>query len=261
MKRFLLGCLLVLPLLAQADPLNNGALAVLTYAALALVALVALTLLLLVLAFLFPQRKGLQIVQGVFLVLFALFYLLGERLLHFLGNPVNTTLSALLPLGLLLNGLTQARQARGLLACRVWAGVAVIGCTGLLWILVALLHLDQLWQPDLSSIAWRTLWHLSLALPVDIGGWLLVLLLLRRHLLPATALWQPWWAAPASAAGITAVYYVFNTLRVFLMPNVSPDLVALLPSILVTAGTCWLAGVAMLRLVHPLAHPQSEIMG
>lgn len=137
------------------------------------------------LAFLFPRRKGLQIAQGVLLVLFALLYLRGGRLFDLLGNPVDTALAAMLPLGLLLNGLTQARQARGLLACRAWAGVAVAGSTGILWILVALLHLDQLWLPDVSSIASRTIWHLSLALPIDVAGWLLVLLLLRRYLLPS----------------------------------------------------------------------------
>lgn len=76
-------------------------------------------------------------------------------------------------------------------------------------------------------------------MPVDVGGWLLVLLL-RRHLLPATAVWQPWWAAPASAAGIAAGDYLVNALRLFFLPNSGPDIPSLLPSILLTAGTCWL---------------------
>lgn len=85
------------------------------------------------------------------------------------------------------------------------------------------------------------------------------MLLLRRHLLPATAVWQPWWAAPASAAGIAAGDYLVNALRLFFLPNSGPDIPSLLPSILLTAGACWLAGVAMPRLVHPLAQPQPEI--
>jgi len=254
-KRCLLGLLLLTPILAHADPLNNGALGALALLALIALLFTGLTLLLMVLAFLRPASQLLQRTQGAFLVVFGWLYLSWFRsLLHITQGSLYPDLaSAIFPLAMLLNGLTQAKQARQHLACQAWAGLALAGSEGLLRLLVRVLELKTFWLSGPRNDGFYLLWRDAVMFLVSAFSWVLVLALLRRQPAPAASLWQSWWRTPAVGAGMSVVLYLFNMVSLFHgEPGISIDLVALLPSSLLMFSSCWLAGVVVLRLIHPL---------
>jgi hypothetical protein len=251
-QRYLLSLLLLTSFLAHADPLNNGALGALGLLVLLLLGFVGLTLLLVVLAFLRPASQLLQLTQGAFLLVFSWLYLSWFRDLARLmeDSPYPSLSSAVIPLALLLNGLTQAKQAQRHLVCQAWAGLAVAGSGGLLKLLVRVLELKTFWLSGPKDDGLYLVWRDAVAFLVTALSWVLVLTLLRRQPAPAASLWQSWWSTPAIGAGMSAVFYLLNLL----------DLSYGEPGILSVFMACWLAGVIVLRLIHPLSQRQ-EVAG
>lgn len=249
---YVLSLLLLTPSLAHADPLNNGALGAAGLLVLIGLGFAGLTLLLVVLAFLRPASRLLQFTQGAFLVMFSWLYLSWfQDLARLTTDPLYPGLSsALIPLALLLNGLTQAKQARWSLACQAWAGLAVAGGGGLLWLLIRVLELATFWLSGPREEGYYLLWRFALALLVNVLSWVVVLAYLRRKPAPAASLWQLWWSTPAFGAGMTILFYLLNG-------HGEPGIRFQAGSLSVFS-TCWLAGVVVLRLIHPVAQ-QHEV--
>jgi hypothetical protein len=109
--------------------------------------------------------------------------------------------NALVPLALLLNGLTQARQAARILTRLLWTGVAITGGSSLLWLLLSVLPLRSLPGGPSPLLGWLV------SVLVALSSWVVVLRLLRREPALGATLWHgPWWRTPAVVSGVGAGY-------------------------------------------------------
>ena len=245
-RRLLLGCLLLTPVLAHAYPRNNEALAVLPY----LTVLLLATPMLLVLTFWRPHERSFQIAQGVCLLCFAGLRLVGARFFNILGPAALPALDAILPLALLLNGLTLARLAQRPSTCRLGAGIAVAGSAALCGLLLhSVVHLSPLQERGGAA----------LALLVALGGWVVVLCWLRRQPGPAAILWQPGGRVLVAATGACLGFLLFTFFSVVLPRSTNAQFWALLAGDgLQVAVACWLTGVLAFRLISPPATSISQ---
>ena len=230
-----------MPALAHAFPRNNEALAALPYLTVLLIA----TPVLVVLAFWRPRERSLQVAQGVCLLCFAGLRLVGGRFFNILGPSVLPALDAILPLALLLNGLTLARLAQRASSCRLGAGIAVAGSTALCGLLLhSVLHLSPLQGSGQAA----------LALVVALSGWVVVLSWLRRQPGPAAILWQPGGRVLTAATGACLGFLLFTFFSVvFTLSGHTPFWSLLAGNGLQVAVACWLTGVLAFRLVSPPA--------
>ena len=207
-------------------------------------------------AFLQPNRRGLQVVQG--LALLGFLWLLngpGPALLDdFSLTGILPLLRILLPLALLLNGLTQARQAACASAYLAWVGLAVTGAVGLLVIpsqeLLNLLPIRQT-QPVLLEVG-----QTILTFGLNLVAWLLVIRLLKSRHDQREALWLPWWGMPTVAVVVLIGWAVLESSLV-LLGSLSAEgggRLATLPwgkiltGMLLSVSLRWLTGAMALRL-------------
>ena len=260
--RLLLLLLLLLPMLAQAygggGHLSAGAEIILV---LILLAPFVLPPVLLLWAYRRPQQLGLQLVQG--LVLLGCIWLWSAiRHDHSVsamgGGAVAFYFETLLPLTLLLNGLTQARQAARWQTRLLWTGAAVTGGYSLLWCLLRVLPLGELSGSGRPLVDWLMF---GLRILFALGSWVVVLRLLRREPALSATLWQaPWWRTPVVVSSVGAVCTVASTVLSTLYSSFIYTAWSSMPLFMLYAATSYLlAGPVALRLVSPLAvGPEEE---
>jgi hypothetical protein len=161
---------------------------------------------LLVWAFLRPRSRVLQVGQVLALLPWScLLFAYGRELCYYGNIPYLLPVAyAVLPLALLLNGLTRARRARQPNAYRAWVGVALTGLLGLL-------ELPGQWLLPLPTTAGQQAAHAGLALGLGLLAWVLLVRLLSARPSLRPWLWQPWWRTPALAAAATAGWWALET--------------------------------------------------
>ena len=153
----------------------------------------------------------------------------------------------LLPLGMLLNGLTQARLATRADAYRLWVGLAVCGGANVLGFALAQLLLLKI------AYNWLIAAHLAL---YGLAWWSVERLLRRRGDL-RLAFGQPWWRTPMLAAavqgGLSVAFILWNLLPAEGMEGYWRGQGWWLQSaayLLLATAQCWLAGVLFVRLTR-----------
>lgn len=248
-QRFLLSLLLLSPFLAQAyaggGSLSRGQGFLLAFL---LLAPFVVPPVLMLWAYLRPRKQGLQLMQGLVMVGFAWGWtnLQQDRSVRSMEG-VCYYLNTLVPLALLLNGLTQARQVARWQTRLCWTGVAITGGSFLVWNLL----------PSLRGLVGEqdTVPGAILSLVVALASWVGVLHLLRREPALSAALWQgPWWRTPAVVSGVGATYMLVNLLGDDLYWSFIGSFM------LYVAVISLLAGIISLRLVSPLAPaPETEL--
>lgn len=246
--------LLLLPLLAQADPLNNGALGVIVYAALFIVGLVLFSPLFTLWSYLRPSSRVLFALQ---LLLLALSLWIGGGMHYaFRGQDwpllgrFNPLWEIAVPLGVWLNGVRLARRARHEAARLVWTAVAVLALSNLFMIAPFALLLKLFQQGDSIDASLQMVYRV-VAMVLLIASWSVVLRQLGR---PA-GLWQPWWRAALVFAGVGFANHLFdvvltNVYTQFIM--LSLEWGAVLQAVL-----NWVAAVVALRLTRPAEHREA----
>lgn len=262
--RLLLLLLLLLPLLAQAYA-GGGHLSAGEGIVLVLILLAPFVLppTLLVWAYLRSRQLGLQLVQG--LVLLGCIWLWSAlRHDHSVssmgGGAVACYFETLLPLTLLLNGLTQARQATRWQTRLLWTGAAITGGYALLWCVLMVLPLGELRGSGQPLLRW-VMFGMSVLLAL--GSWVVVLRLLRREPALSATLWQaPWWRTPVVVSSVGAVYAVASqVLSTFYSSFIYTAWAGMPLLMLYVAAIYLLAGLVALRLVLPLAVGYEEESG
>ncbi|MGI4759862.1 MAG: hypothetical protein ACRYF0_04095 [Janthinobacterium lividum] len=197
-------------------------------------------------AYLRPQNRGLQLVQGLALVGFMWLwsFLRQDHSIQSMAG-VSFYFQAFMPLALLLNGLAQARQATRWQTCLLWTGAAITGGYSLLTML-----------PLGNWAGWGILVNVLLSL----GSWVLVLCLLRRVPGLSATLWQgPFWRTPALVSAVGGGWVLLTeTLSTLYAPNISTPLSSMLYIMAFVAGIHLVAGLVALRLVSPLAAEPGE---
>jgi hypothetical protein len=250
-QRNLLGLLLLTPFLAQAyggggsiSP-GEGFLFVLV-----LLAPFVLPPVFLLWAYLRPRDRGLQLMQGFLMVGFAWLWsaLQQDRGLRSIEG-VSFYFNALVPLALLLNGLTQARQAARVLTRLFWTGVAVTGGASLVWQVLSVLPWRSLAGGQSPALGWLV------GLLVVLSSWVVVLRLLLREPALSTTLWHGiWWQVPLVVSGVGAVYaLVEQVLSTLYSSFMSVAWLGMPLLVLYEIIIYSVAGLIGLRLVSPLA--------
>jgi hypothetical protein len=261
MKHLLLLALLLLPVLAQADPLNNGALRVLGLVVLCLLGLFGTTLGLTFWAYFRPTARVLFWVQLLLLGGCLWLGVLQERYargaLPLLGD-YNPLLQVCVPLGVWLNGVTLARSANRVGVRLFWVSVAVSALLHLLTLLpYAWLnsYSRHFILPTQSPGLWQAA-YLLLALVAGICSWWVVLRQVASPSVPQPSLWLPWWRPPAVGALVGIGYFAIH-MSFVLGPHAGIVLgmpwLQLLQAALKGAVVNWIAGVIALRLTRPIA--------
>jgi hypothetical protein len=158
------------------------------------------------------------------------------------------------PLALLLNGLTQARQAVRVSARLFWTGVAVTGGASLVWQVLSVLPWHSLAGGQFPVLGWLV------GLLVVLSSWVIVLRLLRREPALSTTLWHGlWWRTPAVVSGVGAVYALVEQVRSTLYSSFMSVAWSGMPLLLLYEVLIYsVAGLIALRLVSPLA-PEPEV--
>ena len=205
---------------------------------------------LLVWAFLRPRSRVLQVGQVLGLLPWSyLLFAYGRELFYYGNAPYLLPVAyAVLPLALLLNGLTRTRLAQRPNAYRAWVGVALTGLLGLL-------ALPGQWLLPTPTMAGQQAAHAGLTLGLGLLAWgLLVRLLGAQHSLHPW-LWQPWWRTPALAAAATIGWWALETGLLELADRLAhphswqwqfPWATAL-GHLLLAVSLNWVTGVAVLR--------------
>lgn len=254
----LVAGLLLLPLLALADPLNNGALGVLVYVALFLAGLALLSPLLTVWSYFRPHFRVLYVLQ---LVLLAVGLWCGGKMNYvFRGEEFpllgrfNPLWEVAMPVSIWLNAVMLARRARRDSARLVWGVVAVLALYHLLLVAPYAFLTASGWQWG-AARAWALIGYQLLMLALLMSSWWGVL----RQLGWLVLFWHPWWRAPLVFAGIELSYRVADwAMTNFFTHNL---VLGLGEGPLLQAALSWIAGVVALRLVRPAAWnaPSQEV--
>lgn len=243
---------LALPQLAQADPLNNGALGLIAYFVLGLLVLAVALAGLSAWTYRQPGARGPYWVQFVPL---GLSVLLGSWL-HFSldghGLPLlgsfNPLLDLCLPLAAWLNAVSLARDSESPARQRLWAGLAAVALQQGLLQVGQQLFLRFYGPPGFGDDAGRQLTLLALGLGSSVLAWVVVL---RQLLQPA--LWQPLWQTPAVGAAFAGGVFLLR-LFFFLAQHDSafgpPPLAIIFWNMLRLAMLTWIAGVGALLLTR-----------
>jgi hypothetical protein len=246
--------LFVLPLLAQADPLNNGALGLIVYAALFLMSLALLSPLLTVWSYLRPSSRGLFALQLLLLALAlwaggGMHYAFRGQDWPLLGR-FNPLWELAVPLGVWLNGSMLARRARHEAARVVWTAVAVLALGNLL-VMMPFALLLHLFPQGGGLDAWVQMVYRVVVLVLLIASWCVVL----RQVGRPVALWQPWWRAPLVFTGVSFANYLCD----LVLTNVYTHyfMLSLEWGEVLQAVLNGVAGMVALRLTQPAAHPES----
>jgi hypothetical protein len=257
-QRYLLGLVLLTPFLAQAyggggsiSP-GEGFLFVLV-----LLAPFVLPPTFLLWAYLRPRNRGVQLTQGFLIVGLAWLWsvLQQDRGVRSMEG-VSFYFNALVPLALLLNGLTQARQAARVSTRLFWTGVAVTGGGSLVWQLLSVLLWRNLPGGQSPLLGWLV------SVLVALSSWVVVLRLLRREPALGATLWHgPWWRTPAVVSGVGAVYTLVEQVLSTLYSSFISIAWSSMPLLLLYQAIIYLvAGIIALRLVSPLApEPDMEL--
>lgn len=155
---------------------------------------------------------------------------------------------AVVPLALLLNGLTQARLAQRPAAYQAWVGLALTGLLGLL-------ALAGQWLLPTPTTAGQEVAHAGLTLGLSLLAWgLLGRLLAARHSLRPW-LWQPWWRTPTLAAAVAIGWWALETSLLEVASRLAHPYswrwqfpwATALGHLLLAASLRWVAGVVALR--------------
>jgi hypothetical protein len=260
--RLLLLPLLLLPMLAHAYG-GGGHLSAGAEILLVIILLTPFVLppTLLLWAYLRPRQRGLQLVQG--LVLLGCIWLWSalrhDRSVSSMGG-VAFYFETLLPLTLLLNGLTQARQATCWQTRLLWTGAAITGGYALLWCVLMVLPLGELRSSGQPFLRWVMF---GVSVLFALSSWVVVLRLLRREPALGATLWQaPWWRTPVVVSSVGAVYAVASQVLSTLYSSFIYTAWAGMPLLMLYVAAIYLlAGLAALRLVSPLAVGYEEESG
>jgi hypothetical protein len=262
--RLLLLSLLLLPELAQAYA-GGGHISAVEGLLFVLILLTPFVLppALLLWAYLRPRQLGLQLVQG--LVMLGCVWLWSalrqDRSVSSMGGgAVAFYFETLLPLTLLLNGLTQARQAARWQTRLLWTGAAITGGYSLLWCLLMILPLDGLTGSSRPLLDWLMF---GIQVLFALGSWVVVLRLLRQDPALSATLWHaPWWRTPVVVSSVGAVYALASQVLSTLYSTFIYTAWEGMPLLMLYAATiCLLAGLVALRLVSPLAIAHEEESG
>ena len=202
-----------------------------------------------------PRPAAVQVALALALLAYQwLYYAYAREVLWSIEHLALMPLYAVLvPLALLLGGLTQVRNTSRPGAYLTWVGLAVTGLVGLLLLPVAWLPVGLL---DTAGPQLELLAGPLLTFGLNVLAWLLVLRLLaqRHHLRPV--LWQPWWRLPTVAAIVLINWSVLDAgllLSAADTTNKSSFSFAipwkhLSSTMLLSAGLRWVAGVVVLRM-------------
>lgn len=249
-----LAAFLLVPLLAQADPLNNGALGLIALVGLAALGLAVGAVALTGWAYLRPTARGVYWAQfGPLALCLVVGLWLDVRLdgsgLPFLGR-YNPLLSLCLPLAAWLNGVTLARRAAHERTRRLWVGVAALALTQLL-LLLPHFFLERYLLGHMGDGLPLQTGYQVLAFAGGVAGWAVV-----ARQVGHPALWQPQWRTPAAGAAVAAGFFLLHLAYFFwgLSPVVRPDgltAVGLGWGVLRSAGLTWAAGVLALLVIPP----------
>jgi hypothetical protein len=214
-------------------------------------------------AYLRPRQLGLQLVQGLVLLgcVWLWSFLQHDRSVSSMGGgAVAFYFATLLPLTLLLNGLTQARQANRWQTRLLWTGAAITGGYSLLQGLLMILPLGGLMGSSHPLLAWLMF---SMEVLVALGSWVVVLRLLRQEPALNATLWHaPWWRTPVVVSSVGAVYALASNVLSNLYSSFIYTAWEGMPLLMLyTATICLIAGLIALRLVSPLTIEHEEELG
>ncbi|MGI4735217.1 MAG: hypothetical protein ACRYG7_08570 [Janthinobacterium lividum] len=214
-------------------------------------------------AYLRPRQLGLQLVQGLVVLgcVWLWSFLQYDRSVSSMGGgAVALYFEALLPLALLLNGLTQARQANRWQTRLLWTGAAITGGYSLLQGLLMILPLGGLMGSSQPSREWLML---GMQVLRALSSWVVVLRLLRQEPALGATLWHaPWWRTPVVVSSVGAVY----ALASIVLSNLHSSFISTawegMPLLMLYFAAIYLlAGLIALRLVSPLAAAPEEELG
>jgi len=254
-----LAMLLLSPLLAQADPLNNGVLGLVAYFSLGLLVLAVGTTALTSWAYRRPDARGVYWAQFLPLLLCLILGVWLDRSfnggnLPLLGN-LNPLLSVCLPLAAWLNGVTLARRATAETPRQVWVGVAALGLVQLLLVLPRFYLQRHLFDGGEGALPLQSAYQL-LTIVLGIASWAIVV---RQVAHPS--LWQPVWRTPAIGAAVGAGFFIVHMAYFFwqLPVGIQPDFLTPIGfgwGVLRSAGLTWVQGVlALLATKMPKSGP------
>jgi hypothetical protein len=256
MKKLLpvLTAALLVPQLAQADPLNNFGEVLLIGSSVLGLMLAALLLLLVIWWYRQPARSGLRaggfalLVPSVGVLLFLSNYRDELRSPFTLAPEL---LEAAVWASAWLGAITFARKARQEGSRRTWTAVAVVAVAMLLfmpigWVQQAFLNGGGDYHV-FNSLAYQVGIRVVGA-AVGLAGWWLVLRQIASFPLLDVAVRRFWWLVPALAAGLDLAFYAAQVALLNVRFSGGIEWGSILAPVLISLGVNWTVGMAALRL-------------